>query len=197
MSKLTTFAALMLAATPAIADAQQARRGATAGAPYRINAGDELEIFVWGEERLQRTVRVLPDGTFSFPLVGRVDALNALPSDIEAKITAGLASQYRTAVPQVTVSVKSPAGMQFSIIGKVRSPGAFTPTRYVNALEALSMAGGPTEFAQLSNVVIIRKNGSGLQAMRVRLNDALRGSVDDISASKIPEIQGGDTIVVP
>jgi polysaccharide export outer membrane protein len=121
----------------------------TPATPYRINPGDELEVFVWGEERLQREVRVLPDGTFTFPLVGRIDALNALPGDLEARITRGLQPQYRGAVPQVTVSVKSPAGLQFSVVGKVRNPGTFTPGRYVNALEALSFAGGPTEFAQL------------------------------------------------
>lgn len=164
---------------------------------YRINAGDELEINVWGEERLQRTVRVLPDGTFSFPLVGQVNALNALPGEIERRIVAGLTTQYRGAVPQVTVTVREPAGMQFSVVGKVRTPGAFSPTRYVNALEALSMAGGPTEFAELGNVVIIRKVGGRLEAIRVRLSDALKGSVKDINTATIPQIQGGDTIVVP
>lgn len=53
-------------AFPASGLAQQVERTAPPQ-PYRINAGDELEINVWGEERLQRTVRVLPDGTFSFP----------------------------------------------------------------------------------------------------------------------------------
>jgi polysaccharide biosynthesis/export protein len=165
--------------------------------PYRINPGDELEIFVWGEERLQREVRVLPDGSFTFPLVGKIDALNALPGEIEARITRGLEPQYRGAVPQVTVSVKSPAGLQFSVVGKVRNPGTFTPGRYVNALEALSFAGGPTEFAQLGGIVIIRKNGSGLQALRVRLSDTLRGSPGDLGATTIPQIQGGDTVIVP
>lgn len=171
--------------------------GSDAAQPYRINAGDELEINVWGEERLQRTVRVLPDGTFSFPLVGQVNALNALPGDIEKRIVTGLSSQYRGAVPQVTVTIRNPAGMQFSVVGKVRTPGTFSPTRYINALEALSMAGGPTEFAQLGNVVIIRKVGGRLEAIRVRLGEALKGSVSAINDSNIPQVQGGDTIVVP
>ena len=63
-------------------------------------------------------------------------------------ISAGLKAQYRGEVPSVTVSVKNPSGFQFSVIGKVKGPGAFTPGRYVNALEALSIAGGPSEFAQ-------------------------------------------------
>jgi polysaccharide export outer membrane protein len=182
-----------------MAEASFAQRPApvASATPYRINPGDELEVFVWGEERLQREVRVLPDGTFTFPLVGRIDALNALPGDLEARISRGLQPQYRGAVPQVTVSVKSPAGLQFSVVGKVRNPGTFTPGRYVNALEALSFAGGPTEFAQLGGIIIVRKNGSRLEALRVRLSDTLKGAPGDLSAATIPQIQGGDTVVVP
>ena len=98
---------------------------------YRINPGDEVEVYVWGEERLQRTVKVLPDGTFSFPLVGQINALNKLPRDIEAEVARGLKPQYRDNVPQVTVSVRAPAGLQFSVAGKVKAPGAFTPPENV------------------------------------------------------------------
>lgn len=201
MKRLVLTCALMLAAAPAplLAQARNKAAPATASTPsnYRINAGDELDIFVWGEERLQRTVRVLPDGTFSFPLIGKVDAANALPSEIEARITKALEPQYRSGVPQVTVSVKSPTGLQFSVLGKVRSPGSFTPGRYVNVLEALSFAGGPSEFAQLGNVVIIRKTAAGTQTLRVRLNDLMKGSTSGLSNESLPTIQGGDTVIVP
>lgn len=193
-------ALVLLAAAPGLAPAEAQTAAAGTPAPlaaYRINPGDELDIFVWGEERLQRTVRVLPDGTFSFPLVGKVDALNALPSEIEARITKGLEGQYRTAVPQVTVSVKTPSGLQFSVLGKVRSPGSFNPGRYVNVLEALSFAGGPTEFASLGNVVILRKTPTGAQAVRVRISDLMRGSTDNLSSESIPLVRGGDTVIVP
>src|SRR5690349_10525922 len=80
--------------------------------PYLIKPGDELDVLVWGDERLQRSVRVLPDGTFAFPLVGQVVAAGRLPAELERVIAAGLQSQYRGQVPQVTVSVKSPAGFQ-------------------------------------------------------------------------------------
>ena len=73
--------------------------------PYRINPGDEIEIYVWGDERLQRVLKVLPDGSVSFPLVGRIDALNKLPTDLEGVVVTGLADQYRNTVPRVTVSV--------------------------------------------------------------------------------------------
>lgn len=190
-------AAWAAAAVPAPALAQVVPQ--SPAVPYRINPGDELEVHVWGEERLQREVRVLPDGTFAFPLVGQVNAMGKVPSEIERAITEGLRSQFRDQSPQVTVSVRSPNGLQFSVIGKVRAPGTFTPGRYVNALEALSFAGGTTEFADVDRIVIIRKQGNGLSALRVSLGDALRGSPSErqLAAGGIPQIQAGDTVVVP
>jgi polysaccharide export outer membrane protein len=97
----------------------------------------------------------------------------------------------------VTVSVKNPSGYQFSVVGKVKTPGTFTPGRYVNALEAISIAGGPTEFAQLGGVTILRKVGQQLQTMRVRVGDALRGDASRLNATEVPLIQSGDTVVMP
>src|SRR6185437_11033689 len=166
-----------------------------AGTPYRINPGDEIEINVWGEERLQRTVLVLPDGTFAFPLVGQVNAAGRLPSEIERVITAGLQPQYKGPVPQVTVSVKKASGYQFSVVGKVHTPGSFTPGRYVNVLEALAIAGGPSEFANLGGARLIRKIGDRMVVVPLRLQDAMKG---DLSAlNQIPRIESGDTLVVP
>ena len=167
------------------------------GTPYRINPGDELEILVWGDERLQRSVLVLPDGTFAFPLVGQVNAAGRLPSDLERVITAGLQPQYKGPVPQVTVSVKKPSGYQFSVVGKVHSPGAFTPGRYVNALEAVAIAGGPAEFANTAGARIIRKVGDRLTVIPVRLQDALRGDTSRLGPNEIPRIESGDTLVIP
>jgi polysaccharide export outer membrane protein len=167
------------------------------GTPYRINPGDELEILVWGDERLQRGVLVLPDGTFAFPLVGQVNAAGRLPSEIERVITAGLQPQYKGPVPQVTVSVKKASGYQFSVVGKVRNPGTFTPGRYVNALEALAIAGGPAEFANPGGARVIRKAGDQLFVVPVRLQDALRGDTARLGPNDIPRIESGDTLVVP
>jgi polysaccharide export outer membrane protein len=195
---------VLLAMAPIPAAAQgPASAPATVGtqsfAPYRINPGDEIQVFVWGEERLQRTAKILPDGSFSFPLVGRIEAVGKLTTEIEATISKALQTQYRGDVPQVTVSVTSPAGLQFSIIGKVRSPGTFTPGRYVNVLEAMALAGGPADFAQLQNIMVIRKDGEKLSTFRVRLGDLLKGSPssDDLTAERIPQIRSGDTVIVP
>jgi polysaccharide biosynthesis/export protein len=199
MSRIVGFflALVLFALAPVVAHAQQPASPGIPGPAYRINPGDDLEILVWGDERLQRTVRVLPDGTFGFPLVGQVMAAGMLPSQLERVITAGLRPQYRDVVPQVTVLVKNPSGYQFSVVGKVKSPGTFTPGRYVNALEALGIAGGPTEFAQTGRVRIIRKVGQQLQSIPVQLGGALRGDLDRLNQGEIPSLQSGDTLVVP
>jgi polysaccharide export outer membrane protein len=176
---------------------QPASSNSTVSEPYRVNAGDELQIFVWGDERLQRDVLVLPDGTFSFPLVGQVNAAGRLPAEIEQIITKGLQPQYRGEVPQVTVSVVKASGYQFSVVGKVRNPGTFTPGRYVNALEALAIAGGPTEFADTGGIRLVRKSANGLVSVPVRLTDALRGDTTGFRPGDIPRIESGDTVVVP
>ena len=185
-----------LAAVPAAVQGQPAG-SASVASPYRINPGDQLDILVWGDERLQRSVLVLPDGTFAFPLVGHVNAAGRLPVEIERVITAGLQPQYKGPVPQVTVSVAKASGYQFSVVGKVRNPGTFTPGRYVNALEALAIAGGPSEFANTGGARVIRKSGDGLFVVPVRLGDALKGDTGRLGTADIPRIESGDTLVVP
>jgi polysaccharide biosynthesis/export protein len=185
----------LLTVTP-VASAIAADAPKTALRPYTINAGDEVEIYVWGEERLQRVVRILPDGTFAFPLVGRVTAVGKLPSQIETEISEGLKTQYRGEVPQVTVSVRAPSGLQFSVIGRVKGPGSFTPGRYVNIIEALSLAGGPDEFANLDNITIVRKSGGSIVTLKARLGAAFKGA-RDLTNESIPQIEGGDTVIVP
>lgn len=198
--------AALISSAPAPAQDYPAARGtfpaSLAGAqqvlpPYRINPGDEVEVMVWGDARLQRETLVLPDGTFAFPLVGQVSAAGQLPADLARLITARLQPQYKGPVPQVTVSVTKASGYQFSVIGKVRNPGTFTPGRYVNALEAFSIAGGPTEFAQVGNVTILRKVGNQLYTLHPRLAVALRADTGGLAGSDIPLMETGDTLVVP
>lgn len=174
--------------------------GVRAGLPvYRINPGDELEINVWREDQLQRTVKVLPDGSISFPLVGSIQGAGKTTKEIEKFISAALANKYVDGnVPDVTVAVRNPAGLQFSVIGKVKSAGTFTPGRYVTLLEALSLAGGTDEFASLDSIVIIRKTGVGLVAIPARLAGILRSkSISAEAVKNIPMIESGDTVIVP
>jgi polysaccharide biosynthesis/export protein len=165
---------------------------------YLLNPGDEIEIYVWGEERLQRSFRILPDGSFSMPLVGKFAAAGKTTDAIEQMVTVALKDQYRDEVPNVTVSVRNPAGLQFSVLGKVKSGGTFTPGRYVNLLEALSLAGGADEFANVDNIAIIRKTQNGVVMIRAKLGSVLKNTAQarDLM-NNIPVIQSGDTVIVP
>lgn len=193
-------------ADPALAVAIQASKPVTGPAPstislpvYRINPGDELEINVWREDQLQRVVKVLPDGTIAFPLVGSIQAAGRTTADIETMIASGLTNKYVDGkVPDVTVAVRSASGLQFSVIGKVKGAGTFTPGRYVTLLEALSLAGGADEFASLDNIVIVRKTPTGLVSIPARLGGILRSKAVSADAVKnIPMIESGDTVIVP
>jgi len=197
MKKIVTFlyALAFLALVPVAAQAQPAPGRSLPGPAYRISPGDDLEIMVWGDERLQKVVRVLPDGSFGFPLVGQVMAAGLLPSELERVITAALRPQYRDTVPQVTVTVKNPNGYQFSVIGKVKSPGTFTPGRYVSALEAIGIAGGPTEFADVNRIRVVRNVGGRVVTIPVQVGPALKGDFSHLT--EIPSILSGDTMVVP
>ncbi len=176
-----------------------ARQPTPSVSSYRINAGDQVEIFVWGEERLQRDLTVLPDGTIAFPLVGQLRVAGMLPQEVERMVSERLRSQYRGEVPFVTVSVKAPTGMRYSIIGRVRSPGVVAMSRYLTVLEALSQAGGPDEFANVDNIVVVRQVGDRTQSFRVRLGGLLKGSASDrdIANAGLLQIAPGDVIIVP
>jgi polysaccharide biosynthesis/export protein len=178
------------AATPA---------ASTLTSTYRVNPGDQLQIYVWGDERLQRQLTVLPDGTFAFPLAGTIQAAGRTPNEIEAELSKLLAPQYKGVDQQVTVSVQAPTGMQISIIGKVRAPGNFSPTRYINVLNALAMAGGPTDFADIGNIIILRTVGGRPQVIHTHMANIFKGKPSDaeLSASGVPQIVPGDTVVVP
>lgn len=202
---LTGLASADMAQAQAPAQANSVQQPSSTAQPtpavstYRINAGDELEIYVWGEERLQRQLRVLPDGTIAFPLVGQLRVAGQMPQEVERMVSDRLRDQYRGDVPFVTVSVRAATGMRFSVLGKVKSPGVFDATRYVNVLEALSQAGGPDEFANLDSITVIRGNGSNAQSFRVRMSQLFRAGVDtrDVQAANLIQIAPGDVIIVP
>lgn len=173
---------------------------ATVDPEYHVNPGDELDILVWGEDRLQRVVRVLPDGTFTFPLAGRITAASKTVSEISLQIKENIAPNYRKTPPDVTVAVREAAGMRFYVMGKVRTPGGFSSGRAMNVVQALSMAGGLAEFADVKNAIILRQTSQGQVVERVRLSALLKGArgVDQGHlAMPLPVLEAGDVLVIP
>lgn len=189
--------------TPVVAQQEPAATiaaEASGHSQYKVNAGDELDVFVWGEERMQRAVRVQPDGTFSFPLAGTIQATGRNVSDIAAEIRERISVNYRSSVPDVTVSVREATGMRFYVVGKVRTPGSFTSGNPVNILQALSVAGGTAEFADIKNAVILRQTPNGQVVEPVQLSTILKGGRAmnaGVLSSPLPVLLSGDVLVIP
>ncbi len=106
---------------------------------YKLKEGDSLNISVWGEETLQKEAVVLPDGSITFPLAGRVDVVNATVVDVEKRITEKLKTYLPD--PQVTVVVSEIKGNQIFILGKVKKPGPVLMTGPMTIMQALSLTG--------------------------------------------------------
>jgi len=183
----SAIAAIILAASlPAVAQDSGERR-----TPYTINAGDKLEISVWKEEDLQREVLVRPDGAFSFPLAGEVQAEGRTVSDIASEITSLLEGFIPGLV--VTVTVSEIGGNKIFVIGQVNRPGEFIVNPRVDVMQALSIAGGATAFAQLNDIKILRRSGGTQTVLRFRYSDVAKGQ--NLEQNIMLEV--GDVVVVP
>lgn len=161
-------------------------------AAYTVKPGDILAVSVWKEPELQDdAVLVRPDGMFSFPLVGQVDARNKSVADLQQLLTERL-SKY-ISEPVVTLSVKEIRGNKVYVIGQVNKPGEFVVNPRVDVMQALSMAGGTTAFAALNNIIILRRNGTQQTALPFKYPDVAKGR--DLAQNI--ELQSGDVVVVP
>jgi len=159
---------------------------------YQVQPGDTLSIAVWKEPDLQGVaVLVRPDGTFSFPLVGQVDARGKSVIDLQTIVTERLRKFISD--PVVTVSVAEIKGNKVYVIGQVTKPGEFIVYPRVDVMQALSMAGGTTPFASLNNIIILRRSGGTQTAMQFHYGDVAKGK--DLQQNI--DLQSGDIVVVP
>ena len=162
---------------------------ATTDASYKIGAQDVLRIDVWKEPEITRQVPVRPDGKISLPLLNDVQAAGLTAMELANSITEGL-KKYITD-PRVTVSVTEINSRRVYVNGEVTRPGAFPLLPNMTALQALTSAGGFTQFARVRNIYILR-NESGKQVKHpFNYRDVVNGKSEDIA------LQPGDTIVVP
>jgi polysaccharide biosynthesis/export protein len=188
IAKLLTF--LAIGATAGVVHAADTAR--VDEPTYTVKAGDTLAIAVWKEPDLtSNAVLVRPDGTFSFPLVGQVDARGKNVQELQNLVTDRL--RKFIADPVVTVSVQEVKGNKVYVIGQVNKPGDFIVNPSVNVMQALSMAGGGTAFASLNNIMILRRTPSGQIAVPFHYNDVIHGR----ELQQNVELQAGDVVVVP
>lgn len=159
---------------------------------YTVKPGDTLLVSVWKEPDLQGPVLVRPDGAFSFPLAGQMDARNKTVSELQQELTNKLKKYISD--PVVTVSIQEIKGNKVYVIGQVQKPGDFVVNPRVDVMQALSMAGGTTPFAALNDIMILRRMENGQQqALPFKYADVVRGRNLDQNIM----LQAGDVVVVP
>lgn len=158
---------------------------------YQLQPGDKLRIMVWKEPELDREMVVSPDGSISFPLVGAINASGNTVTALQRIITDGLRNYISD--PVVTVTIEEVRGNKIYVVGQVNRPGEFVVNPMVDVLQALSMAGGTTPFASVSDITIIKRSGDKQWSVKFDLNDISRGR--DLSGNII--LSSGDVVVVP
>ena len=160
---------------------------------YRIQPGDQLEVFVRQEQSLQRQVLVLPDGTISLPLLGIVPVFDKTVQDVETSICRNLVTRNLIQDPNVTVSVQRLGANLFYVIGKVARPGEFELRYDTDVVKALAVAGGLATFAKEGDIKVLRRTPDGPKEFKFDYGKFLDGR--DQEANIL--LQSGDTIVVP
>ncbi|MBM4197391.1 MAG: polysaccharide export protein [Gammaproteobacteria bacterium] len=160
--------------------------------PYLINPGDILTISVWKEPDLLREVQVNPDGLMSFPLAGDMLAAGRTVSQLQAELTEKLGRLIPDA--SVSVGTKFLNGNTIYVLGQVNRPNIYQMFRPTDVMQAISMAGGVTSFADLNGIRVLRRDENGKQvSIRFRYDDIRDG--DKLAQNIV--LRAGDTIVVP
>jgi polysaccharide export outer membrane protein len=156
---------------------------------------DVLNVTVFGESDLSGSFTVEQDGTFTFPLIGRIQASDKTLRDLEHELKTKLADGYLKD-PQVTVSVGTYASQRILILGEVRSPGEYQLTGDMTLLAALARAGSITSQAS-HQAIIVRtpRKASSSDAPQIITVDLNKLQAGDLSLN-IP-LQDHDTISVP
>lgn len=161
-------------------------------ASYRLQQGDVVSISVWGEETMQmKDLRVLPDGTLSFPLVGSIPVLGNTANQVSSMVADKL--KVYLPEPQVTVIVTSTEGNRAYILGKVARPGPISLATPITIMQALSLAGALDRFADKSGIKLVRNTEKGQVVIPINYQSLMRGE-------KLEEnilLKTGDTIVIP
>jgi polysaccharide export outer membrane protein len=190
MRKLTTllFAVVVLAGTggPVVADTAR-----TEPSDYRIGTDDVLDIVVWNNAALTRTVPVRPDGRISLPLINDITVAGLSPMEVRDELVRRLA-RY-TQVPEVSVIVREVHSVKVSIVGEVKTPGRYDLKSRTTVLDLIAAAGPFTSYAAPRRIVVMRTNGDGVTRIPFNYYKVIAGDAEHVNF----ELQPGDIVVVP
>lgn len=175
---------------------------ASAQTNYLVNEGDSLSIEVIEDPTLNRSVIVLPGGTFNFPLAGPVVAAGRTLPDIEAALRSQLASNF-AAPPNVFVSVQGVrprvatgggvSSLDIFLMGEVQSPGRKAVKPGTTMLQFLAESGGFTRFAATKRIQLRRQGSNGEQIVTFNY----RALLDGASLNNDVVLADDDVILVP
>jgi polysaccharide biosynthesis/export protein len=188
---LLLFLALVSISYVSIAEEKTPIQNDSSSSHYLIGPNDVLNIFVWKETDLTRDVTVMPDGMITYPLVGEIDAAGQTVTDLKEKITEKLKNFISS--PEVTVIVRESRSQQIYTIGKITRPGQLQLAPSMTVLQALSAAGGCTEWADTKNIMIVRRFNGKETMFRFNYQDVISGK--DLKQNIL--LEPNDTIVVP
>lgn len=187
--------ALLALALLAVAGETGLRAQAEAAPPqqaaYKIQPDDVLEVFVWREQDLTRTVTVRTDGRISLPLVQDLPAVDLTPEELQARITEQL--KKFVSAPVVSVIVQPSEHFVVYVTGNVERPGMYRFRKPVTVLQALAMGGQFGEFADQENIRIVRGAGETAAFFLFNYKDALKGK----NLGQNILLQNNDVVLIP
>lgn len=158
---------------------------------YQLLQGDTVLISVWREDTLQRQVVVLPDGSITFPLIGRVEVAGLSTTEVEKRLSNKLKEYFQK--PIVSVVIVGIDGHRAYVTGKVLHPGPLIINGPITVLQAISLVGGLDKFADESEIKVIRATADNQQVMPVNYKDIISGR----NMSTNIRLKAGDTLLVP
>lgn len=159
--------------------------------PFRLGAGDVLNVFIWKHKELSILVTVRPDGKINYPLIGEIEARGLTLGELEERINKQLKQHIQD--PQVTVILEATHSFRIFVLGEVMQPGVFDLKGPVTVIQALAMARGLTTFASRSKIFI--ENPGRIGEQRIAFNYAKFLQGDDTSQNIV--LRPGDTVIVP
>jgi polysaccharide biosynthesis/export protein len=172
-------------------------------APYTVGPQDVLAITLWAHPDMSGTFKVEPDGTFSYPLIGRVTAGGRTLRAIEQQMSGQLAQGYFKD-PQVSVIVAEYHSRRVFIVGEIRQPGAYPISDQMTLLELLATAGPLTPTASGEGIIV--RPPAGTEVTGPILPDQMKAAhieridlraVENGSPQAAPSLKAGDTLLVP
>ncbi len=187
MSALTAAGPAGAQAPPGGASERDANRGAAPDA-YRIGPEDVLHVSVWKNEAMSRAVPVRPDGKISLPLLNDVQAAGLTTLELREVLTKKLAEYMPS--PEVSVIVTEVRSFKVSVIGEVARPGRFELKSWTTVLDVLALAGGFTQFAARSRIVILQPDGKTMKRIPFNYNK-IAGEQENFY------LRNGDIVLVP